>query len=148
VVLGIHSLQQGRFGLIIEQVFLEVKQVTLVPYPLRVWTEGEQRDFHSNVFQLFYNAQEAGTLIMGIYSSQPYGHVQLVPGESDELDLQVVPRISMGIDLHFRVQITYRVANKPQLYTLTLPRIFEVIFSNHSDWFQYHLDKGRFVPGS
>ena len=147
VVLGIHSLQQGQFGLIIEQVHLVVKQVSLAPYPLRVWTDGKQRDFRSNIFQVFYSGQEAGVSILAVYSSQPYGHVQLVPGEADELDLQVDPHMKVGVDLHFQVQIAYYVPSKSQLHILTLPRIFEVVFSNQSNWYQYHLHDGHFVAG-
>lgn len=145
VILGIHSLQQGRFGIIIEQVVLVVKQKTAMPSPLRVWTEGEPRDYRNNLFQAFYRGEEAGARLLVVYLSRPDGHVQLIPGESDELGVQVMSRVTA--DLHFQVQIIYRVVNESQDHVITLPNVFEVIFSNASNWFPYHLKNGRFVAG-
>jgi hypothetical protein len=145
VILGIHSLQQGRFGIIIEQVVLVVKQKTAMPSPLRVWTEGEPRDYRNNLFQALYRGEEAGARLLVVYLSRPDGHVQLIPGESDELGVQVMSRVTA--DLHFQVQIIYRVVNESQDQVITLPNEFEVIFSNASNWYPYHLKNGRFVAG-
>lgn len=149
VIVGIHSIQQGRIGLIVEQVILLVKQVTLVPYPLHVWVESETRDYHTNLYQVYYGGQDVGARLLAIYtppSRSLQGHVQLIPGESDELDIQVMSRIVA--DLHFQVQIVYRVINEPRQQSITLSNVFEVIFSNKSDWYPYHLHEGHFVANS
>jgi len=80
-----------------------------------------------------------------VYLSRPDGHVQLIPGESDELDVQVMSQVTT--DLHFQIQIIYRVVNESQDHVITLPNLFEVIFSNVSNWYPYHLKNGRFVAG-
>ncbi len=146
VVLGVHSLQQGRFGLIIEQVNLVVKQVSLIPYPLRVWIENESRDYHSNLYQVKYRGQPAGTTLPATYTPLAEAHVQLIPGEADELDVEVISNVV--IELHFQIQIAYRVSNEAQPHLLTLPNVFEIIFSNASNWQPYHLQGGFLVAGS
>src|SRR5262249_45746266 len=100
-VFGIHSLQQGRFGLIIQHVSLVVDQVGPVPSPLNVWVE-QQRVYNTNVFQMVYTTQEPGTPIDGTYLTFPDGNVQLVPGETDEIDVQVL--LKVAVDLHFHVE--------------------------------------------
>ena len=148
VILGIHSLQQGRFGLIIEQVVLVVKQVTLVPSPLHVWTQSETRDYHSNLYQGRYEGQDVGARLLVVYTPSNGlidGRVQLIPGESDELDIQVTSRVVA--DLHFQVQVNYRVINESREQSILLPKTFEVIFSNASNWHPYHLRNGHLIIG-
>lgn len=143
VVLGVHSLQQGRYGLIIEKIALLVKQVPLTPYPLNVWINSPGLDYHSNPYQVMYKGQAVGTMLDAVYTPIPYAHVQLAPGEADELDVQVVS--GTIADLQFQVQITYRVSDESQLHTLTLPNVFEVVFSEVSNWHPYHLQDGHLV---
>jgi hypothetical protein len=148
VVLGVHSLQQGRFGLIIEQVVLVVKQVTLVPSPMHVWIQSETRDYHSNLYQVRYEGQDAGAQLLAIYTPSNGlidGRVQLIPGESDELDIQVTSRVVA--DLHFQVQVNYRVINESKEQTILLPKIFEIIFSNASNWHPYYIHNGHLILG-
>lgn len=144
VVLGIHSLQQGRFGLLIREVDLVVVQVAPVPHPLKIWAE-QQRNYDTNVFEVLYITQEPGTITTASYVTAPEGDVQLVPGETDELDLQVIPKVAA--DLHFRVQVVYRVTNESQDHTLLLPNLFEFISSDASNWHLYQLQGGQFVAG-
>jgi len=145
VVLGIHSLQQGRFGLLIEEVDLVVVQVAPVPMPLNVWVE-QQRTYDTNVYQVSYSTQGPGDLIPSTYVTFPDGNVQLVPGETDEIDLQVLPEVA--VDLQFRIQVTYRVSNESQEQSLTLPNRFELIASDASNWHLYHLQGGGLAPNS
>ena len=72
--------------------------------------------------------------------------VQLLPGEADQINLEVSSQ--KVIDLHFQVQITYRIANTLQLRTITLPKVFEIIFSDSPNWHPYHFQNGHLVPGS
>lgn len=143
IALGIHSLQQGHFGLILQEVDLVVDQVAPVPTPLNVWA-APQRSYNTNVFQVVYSTQQQGSRIPGTYVTFPDGNVQLLPGETDEIDLQVLPKVA--VDLQFRIQVTYRVSNKSQEQTLTLPNHFEVIASDVSNWHLYHLQDGSLVP--
>lgn len=143
VVLGIHSLQQGRFGVLIQEVDLVVDQMGPIPSPLKVWAE-QQRNYSTNVFAVTYSTQEPGTSIPATYVTFPDGNVQLVPGETDELDLQVTSKVA--IDLHFQVQVTYRVTNESESHTLTLPNVFELIISDTNNWHLYQLQGGMFTP--
>src|SRR6266568_2037897 len=139
VVLGVHSVQQGRFGLFIEQVAIVIKQVPVIPSPLNIWTVGDVLEYNSNPYEVLYLGQGAGDTLPASNVKPPYAHQQLAPGESDELDLQIVS--VRAVDLRFSVQITYRVTDEHQSYTLTLPKIFEVIFSNASNWHPFSLQQ-------
>jgi hypothetical protein len=144
VVLGIRGLQQGSFSLIIEQVALVVKQDGNLPSILNAWVGAdEQRDYNKNVFNAVYSGQDRDASILAEYIPQPNGHVQLKPGESDELDLQVVSQTK--VDLQFQVQISYQIANEAQQHALILAPVFEAVFSDKSNWHPYHLDQGHFV---
>lgn len=146
VVLGVTSLQQGHFGLIIEQVVLVVKQVTLVPLPLRVWTQGESQDYIGNIYQVSYDKQDAGANLLASYrpsNGNIDGMAQLIPGESDELDVQVTSQVVA--DLQFQVEVKYRVINESREQTLLLPNTFEVIFSDASNWSPYHMENGHLL---
>jgi hypothetical protein len=146
VVMTAHSLQQGRFGMFIEQVALEVRQVRPIPHPLNVWVQGPPLDYHSNLYQVVYKGQTTDAVLPATYVLFPSLHVQLAPGESDTLDLQVDSKVAG--DLLFQVHITYRVFNESELHTLTLPNTFEVIFSDASNWHPYQLQTGHFVTSS
>ncbi|MBV9688676.1 MAG: hypothetical protein JO202_03090 [Ktedonobacteraceae bacterium] len=145
VVLGVHSLQQGHYGMIIEEVALVVTQVPPVPSPLNVWINSPGLDYHSNPYKVIYKGQAVGTTLAATYdTSIPNGYVQLAPGEADELDIQVVsPEIAR---LQFQVEVTYRVTNESQLHTLMLPKVFEVVFSDVSNWHARYLKDGHLVP--
>lgn len=144
VVVGVHSLQQGRFGLSIEQIALVIRQIHLIPYPLHVWIEESGLNFNSNPYKVTYHGGNVGDLLPAIYVPTPIAHVQLQPGESDDLDIQVSSHAVR--DIHFQVQITYRVVNESQLHILTLPNIFEVLFSDTFNWHLYRLQAGHLVP--
>lgn len=144
LVLGIHSLQRGEFGIIIEAVTLVVRDVPPTAYPLNVWDAGAPLDYHSNVFAVTYTNQPAGVVLPATYLTLPGGFVRLSPGEADEIDLQVTSKVPA--DLRFQVQVTYRVTNESQSHTLTLPHVFEVVFSLRSNWHVYAFQNGRLAP--
>lgn len=147
IVLGIHSIQQGSFGLIIKKVELVIGQVPLVPDPLKVANVGIQRTYQSNVYQVNYVRENSGLTLAATYLPngyfQPGLYVQLLPGESDELDVQVNSKVS--VDLKFRIQVTYRVFNETETHTLLLPNLFEAVFSRKSNWHPYKLQAGHLV---
>lgn len=135
VVLGIHSLQQGQFGIIVQDVSLVVVHVSVTPRPLTVWHPGISLDYSSNPYEVNYIGQQTGAVLNAVYTPLPRAHVQLMPGEADDLDIQVVSPVPA--DVQFRVQVRYRVTNESVLNTLTLPQVFEVIFAPASNWNVY-----------
>jgi hypothetical protein len=146
VVLGIHSLQRGRFGLVVERVQLMVTGVPPITQPVNAWFAGRPAAYTSQLFTILYHGEPAGARLDATYAATPTGFVQLVPGEADTLAMEIDPRSTA--DLHFQISVTYRVTNDSRLQTLTLPQVFEVIFSDASNWHPYHLQAGRFVPGA
>lgn len=147
VVLGVHSLQQGRYGLLITQVALEIRQVPRMPRPLNVWARGSTLDYHTNPYLVVYSGQGPRDTLPARYLPIPYpAPVQLRPGEADELDIQVSSRIVA--DIQFLVHVTYRVTNESQLHQLTLPPSFEIMFSDASNWNKYQLQNGYFARSS
>jgi tetratricopeptide (TPR) repeat protein len=54
VAIKAHSLAQGRYSIIIEQVALVVQPVPSIPYPLNVWYQGEPLDYNSTPYLLNY----------------------------------------------------------------------------------------------
>lgn len=144
-VVGVHSLQQGTvFGLVVEQVALVVDDASPAPQPLSAWVQGAPRDYHSEPFLATYHGEHAGGLLSATYVPVPTGHVQLVPGESDELDIQVSAKVATS--LRFRVQVTYRVANEGTLHVLTLPHPFAVTFATADSWRPFMVSGGGFIP--
>lgn len=143
VVVGIHSLQHGRFGLLIHTVYLVVVQASPVSTPLNVWSEVAS-EYTLHPYQILYKGEAAGVIIPSPLASAP--QVQLVPGESDNLDIQVSSQAAM--DVRFQVQVEYRVANESAFHRLTLPNTFEAVFTTASNWHLYQLQNGHFVPGS
>lgn len=135
VVLGIHNLQHGKFGMFIEQVALSIKHLPPTPYPLHVWEHSASLNYQTNLFRVAYNGQGKGALLPATYVSFPNLHVQLAPGETDTIDLEVDSRVPA--DIQFQVQITYRVSNEPLTHVILLPNLFEVVFSNASNWQLY-----------
>lgn len=145
-VIGIHSLQQGRFGMIIEQVRIVIDTVPVSPQPLDVWFAGEPVDYHTNPYQVTYIGQSAGAILNALYEPMPEGKVLLAPGESDELDIQVVSRVRA--DIRFQVSVVYRVSNESSLHTLVLPQQFEAVFADSTNWHLYQVENGSFVSSS
>src|SRR5205085_4637590 len=84
VVVGVHSLQQGQFGLIIEQVNLVVSQVSLLPEPLNILTEGGTVDYRANPYLVTYNGQQVGARLSATYVPDTSASVVLAPGEAEQ----------------------------------------------------------------
>jgi len=144
IILGVHSLQQGRFGIVIEQVAIVIESVPPMPRPLNVWASSPGGIYVTNIYQVTYRGEEKNTVLPAEFVSQLYGGIELDPGEADQLNIQVSSH--MIADLRFRTQVTYRVSNESQLHVLLLPHVFEVVFSDNSNWHVYRLENGRFLP--
>ena len=144
IVVGVHSLQQGRFGIVIEQVAIVIESVPPMPRPLNVWTRSPAVGYLTNFYQVTFSGEQKNNVLPAKFVSQLYGGIVLAPGEADQLNIQVSSRVKA--DLRFRVQVTYRVSNESKLHILLLPRVFEVVFSDNSNWHVYQLENGRFLP--
>lgn len=143
VVLKIHNLQQAGLGLNIEQVAIVIHaQVKMIPYPLRIWVANNVPTYNNNLYQVTYRGQGVKEVLAAHYITQPLAHVSLTPGETDELSLEV--RSSIIADLHFQVQVTYQVIGAALApHTLTLPNIFDIIFSVPANWHPYQIQDGH-----
>lgn len=146
VVIGVHSLVQGVNSLLIKQVLLVVEHVSLPPRPLNVWQQRSPVDYHTNPYLALYTGQSQGENVAAIYIPVPYANVQLAPGEADQLDIQLSSHLVVAI--RFRLQILYRLAQESAIRTLTLSDSFEMVFSDGSNWHEYTLQSGHFVPTS
>ncbi len=144
IVVGVHSLQQGRFGIVIEEVAIVIESVPPMPRPLNVWTYNPAVGYLTNYYQVPYKGEQKNALLPATFVSKLYGGIVLAPGEADQLVIQLSSRLT--VDLRFRVQVTYRVSNESLLHILLLPRVFEVVFSDNSNWHEYRLENGRFLP--
>jgi hypothetical protein len=104
------------------------------------------RVYNSNIYQVAYRGQSAGGILTANYVAVPNANVQLEQGEADEIDLDVTSKLA--IDLQFKIQITYHLSTDPTYHTLTIPGTYEVIFSDATNWQQYQLEKGHFIPSN
>jgi hypothetical protein len=143
VVLGVNSLSQGRFGVVIEEVALKIKQVPPIPRPLNVWSTTTLDFYNTYSYHVDYRGQNTDAVLPATYISLPNGFLQLAPGEPDQFNVQISS--SIPADIQFNVQVTYRVTNELVPHVLTLPHVYEVVFSNASNWHEYQLQDGHFV---
>jgi hypothetical protein len=144
-VVEIHSLQRNTpYGIVIEQVAIVVDKAAPVPVPLNVWDRGPDLIYNKELYRVTYAAAPAGARLPAAYQTVPGEPVQLPPGGGDELDVEVAS--TYPVDLRFRVQITYRVANESNSHTLTVPHQFEVVFATAAQWNAYQLVDGHLTP--
>jgi hypothetical protein len=147
IAIGLHSLNQGRFNILIDKVVLLVRKVSPVPIPLGVYSPVSLETFSAtNQSRFVYRGQQAQQIIPDTFSNIPLPRVELATGESDQIDAAIESRLP--VDMQFQVQVTYHIATEQQRFTLTVPQIFEAIFSKASNWHKYQLDlsKNTFVP--
>lgn len=141
VVIFAHSLLQSGYPIRIEQVNIQIIGVPDTPNPLNVTPAPSLRDYANNPYLARYHGEPAGGFVPSVYQGLPGGHVELVPRETDQLDIQVTS--SVAADIQFRVQVVYRVANESTERTLTLNNTFTVVFANSANWHLYTLQNGR-----
>lgn len=149
LVLGLHSLQEGRFGMTIEKIELVVQEVSPIPRPLNVWNKLYLIDYENpDQYQAAYTGQEAGTMLPAEYLRFKNGFVHLNPGETNPIDIHLISRVEA--DIQFSVQVLYRVDNESRwhLLSLSLPSPFEVVFAEASSWHLYRLQGEHFVANS
>jgi hypothetical protein len=129
--------------LLIGQVQLIVEQITFVPRPLYVLAQSLPALSNYNLYRTIYTGQDPNTHILTKYDNPPHNYVSLTFKETDKISLQVDS--SVEAFLSFRIAITYRVANEGQTHTLTLPNVFQVIFTSKSNWYPYQVQDGHFI---
>lgn len=145
LALRLHSLQRNGAGMFIEEIGVLIHDAQRAPSPLRVWVKGAPLDYEANPYELIYIGQTPGTTVSARYvGAVPDAHVQLAPGESDEVTLTVTSAVA--VDLKFKVDIAYRVGDHLKVRTLELPYLFEVVFSDALNWNEYQLQNGQFKP--
>src|SRR6266496_612587 len=147
VILGVHSLLQDRYEIIIDQVNIVVDRVDAVPQPLNVWLNGSPVNYTNNPYLAIYNGQKVGESFTAAYIPVPYAHVHLTTGESDVLTVQMSSQ-QFTASITFHVGVVYSLTSDPtpQRHTLRLlSKKFEVVFSNTKNWHAYQLQDGVLV---
>src|SRR5258708_1247463 len=144
IAVGLHSLHQGKYSILIDKVMLVIKQVVPVPHPLRVYIKNLLVTYQTNPYLFVYDGQVPRQDIRDIYTTVPYPRVQLLSGESDQLNIEINSHVAANI--HFQLHITYHIANEAKDYTLIVPQTFEVVFSKLPNWYEYQFQQGHFIP--
>jgi hypothetical protein len=137
IVINVRNLRYGGADILIDYVALKLLSIPELPRPLRVWTPGVSTTYIGYPYPVTYVGQQPGQLV---YANPPK-LVILTPaglgrsGESDPLSLQVT---STGTAyLRFQVEIAYQITGPEQM--LILPQVFQVVFSDASNWQEEHL---------
>src|SRR5207247_9283330 len=130
VLVEVDSLCQGKDSILSDHVVVLIKKVPPGPNPLRVLNKGPSLNYAANPYQAIYYGQRPGQALPAKYLPVPYAGVQLTSGESDQLDVQMTSQVPA--DIQFQMQVKYHIAGilPPKEYTLTLPTVFEGVFSD------------------
>ncbi len=143
IAIRISNLRRDQYVLLIEQVQFIVEQITSIPHPLYALVQNPPALSNYNLYRGTYTGQDTNVPILTTYDNPPYTYVFLTLHETDTINIQVTSLVEAL--LSFRIAITYRVANEDQTHTLTLPHIFQVVFSDKSNWHPYQLRDGHFT---
>lgn len=144
LVLAVHNLRSSGPSVLIQQVYLLIKDVPALSSKLNVWQSDSSVAYRGNPYQVKYTGQRPGSDVRAQYLTTPAGFVQLTSGETDNLELRL-SSIVPG-DVKFEVKIVYYFASEGQMHSLTLDHLFEVVFSTRANWHPYVLAGTRFVP--
>jgi hypothetical protein len=150
LVITVRNLHQTGYEIYIDSVTLLVYAVPRLANPLNVWNTSSL-SYNTTIYKVTYAGEPARSVLSA--ALQPPGsgssstlnqsphftgiHQRLPPGEQDEIGLQIDPAYNLQADLQFQVRITYHMANENSTHALTLPNLFEVVFSNASNWHVY-----------
>ena len=146
VVIGVHSLQRGaNDSMTIQQVAAVLDTVSTPDVPLNVWNAGADTDYNSDPYQAIYRGELASAKLIAFSTQTPATHVLLREGESDEIDLQLTAKQVAAIQFH--VEVTYSLSGGDfAQHTLSLPREYERVFADQTNWHLYQLQDGKFAP--
>jgi hypothetical protein len=132
IIINVQNLRYGGADIFIDYVALKLLSIPALPQPLRVWTPGVATTYIGYPYPVTYKGQQQGQLLY----AEPPKPVILTPagpnhtGETDPLSLQIMSTVTAY--LRFQVEITYQITGPEQ--TLILPQIFQVVFSDASNW--------------
>ena len=143
LVISAHNKRLQGYSLLIEQVTLLIRQLPSITIPLNTWTTAAAQPYPGNNYCVKYNGQESTSAISAIYLNAPGSPEELPSGQTDTLDIQVTS--TQEVDLKFQVQVTYRISDQATYHIVTLPFIFEVIFSSVTNWHPYQLQNGHLL---
>jgi TIR domain-containing protein len=146
IAIRISNLRRDQYELSIEQVHFIVEQFTSIPHPLNALVQNPPALSNYNLYRGTYRVQDTKVPIaIGTkYDYPPHTYVYLTFHETDTINIQVTSVVEAL--LSFRIAITYRVASEGQTHTLTLPKMFQVVFSDKSNLHLYQqLQDGHFT---
>jgi hypothetical protein len=146
VALSVHDLQNSGYPVIIEAVSVNVVGLPAMSSPLNIYATTALGNYQTNVYEARYDGAQPGSSLTTVYVTHQGGGVELAPGESDELDVQIVSPIV--VDLRFQIAVTYRFANQTPTHSFVFPMTFEVVFAPSTSWRSYELLGGRLTPHS
>jgi hypothetical protein len=143
VVVSVHSLLQGTFALRLTRIEVVVANTPPTPDPLDVWTT--QSDvFPSHPFLAVFRGEQSGTALIASPESSAVTALRLAPGETDTIALRLGSAVPANV--LFRIQVRYRVENESEEHVLTLPTLFNAVFTDATNWHRYNFQDGRFLP--
>ncbi len=129
IIVNVQNLRYGGAYILIDSIALHLLSIPPFPQrPLSVWTPGGARTYIAYPYPVTYTGQTPGQLLY----AEPLHNVTLEPRETNQLSIQVLSRVTAF--LQFQVQIFYRIANANTESSLILPRTFQVVFSDASNW--------------
>jgi hypothetical protein len=149
IIVAVKNLRFGGVDILIDDIALKLQQIPVIPRPLRIWMPGASTTYNAYPYPVTYQGQSLDQLPNQLLDAAPPQNIILQParsdhvGESNQLSIQVMS--SVTVYLQFQIQVSYQIANAARVYTLTLPRIFRVVFSDASNWQEYILKNGSFL---
>lgn len=144
VQVHVRNLNSDPAGMYIEGVSLRLLAATPVQ-ATPVWAQpAGDANLAVNPYASIYHGESPAASLPALYQPSE-GHVSLGAAEQDSLTVSVTSTTQRQIA--FRVQVSYRLTREQTVHTVTLDRVFKVVFLTQGSWEPYHLDQlGRFVP--
>lgn len=142
IIVDVRNLRTTGSDILIDYVALKIQQIPAVPRPLRVWTHGVATTYITYPYPVTYKGQTPGQLL---YAAPPQ-NVILKDGEDNQISIQISSAVTAY--LQFQVLVAYQITTSTTTTVLTLPRTFQVVFSDASNWQPYVLQNGSFVEKS
>lgn len=152
IIVAVQNVRLGGVDILIDDAALKLLSIPETPRPLRVWTSGVSTTYNTYPYPVTYQGQSLDQLPNQLLYAVPPQNVILGParnshsGESNQLSIQVMPTVTAY--LWFQIQVSYQIGDAAKVYILTLPQIFQVVFSDASNWQEYILQNGSFVKKS
>ena len=132
VIFTLHSVRRSGYDIIIDQIAVNIQDVPITPQSLNVWYRGSPQ-YLNYPFVANFTGQTAGAMIPATFDTPVPTILELASGEADTVGLQITT--TSLADVRFSINVRYRIADESTISApLTLPGIFEVIFTDGSNW--------------